>query len=149
MTPLDYARSQVGVAESGGPNRGDPFAFYSFPGEEPLPWCARFVRWCWESAGTPLPGNRWLIASVAELRAALEAHGALVPLEDARAGDLLILRQRGGSDAGHGHHVGIVENATPGYIETIDGNLGDRVARIQRRRSDPAIWAVGRWPVTI
>lgn len=146
MTPLDFARSQVGVAESGGPNRGDPFERYAYPGEEPLPWCARFMRWCWENAGTPLPGNRWLIGSVAELRAALEAQGALVPLEDARPGDLLLLRQRGGSDAGAGHHVGIIEQVTPTYIETIDGNWGDRVARVQRKRTDPGIWCAARWP---
>lgn len=146
MTPLDFARSQVGVRESGGPNRGDPHTRYAYQGEEPLPWCARFVRWCFENAGTPLPGNRWLIGSVSELRDALNAHLALVALETVQPGDLLLLKHRGGSDAGTGHHVGLVENVSATHIETIDGNYGDAVARVRRARTDPAIWCVGRWP---
>jgi hypothetical protein len=147
LTPLDFARSQLGVTESGGENRGEPFARYAYPGEEPLPWCARFVRWCFENAHTPLPGNRWLIGQVAELRDALNAHMALIPLEQARAGDILFLRGRAGSDHGPGNHVGLVEHVSADAIETIDGNLGNRVARARRLRTDPSIWSAGRWPI--
>lgn len=149
LTPLDYARSQVGVAESGGANRGEPFTRYALIGEEPLPWCARFVRWCWENAGTPLPGNRWLLGSVAELRDALTACGALVSPADARAGDIVGWRSRLGSDRGTGNHVSIVEAVSPTYLDTIDGNWDDRVARVQHRRDDPRLWFVARWPLEV
>ena len=50
MTPLDVARTQIGVVELPG-NRGVPFERYALPGEDPLPWCARFLRWCYLQAG--------------------------------------------------------------------------------------------------
>ena len=73
--PLDVARSQVGVVEDPrGSNRGVPFDRYALPGEDPLPWCSRFMRWCWESAGLRLPGNRYLIGRVETLQEALRLH---------------------------------------------------------------------------
>lgn len=144
MTPLSAAVTQIGVVEERG-NRGVPLTRYGITGEDPLPWCARFVRWCFTQAGLILPGNRYLIGNVATMHDELEAHGALV--SEPRAGDLIFMHTRGASDAGVGHHVGIVENADALTVASIDGNLSDRVRRMVRDRLDPQIWCFARWPV--
>lgn len=147
MTPLEVARTQVGVVEGPG-NTGIPFDRYAFDGEQPLPWCARFVRWCFIQAGLKLPGNRWLIARVAEMVDALAKGGGILPAgTPLEPGDLIFFRNRGGSDGGDGHHVAILEGTDGDRLVTIEGNLGDRVQRYtKRRRSDPDIWCIGRWP---
>jgi len=138
---LPYAHNRITVDDSK-PDR------YGLPMEQPLPWCARFMRWCFERAGTPLPGNRWLIASVEEMQHALAARGAILGSDQApKPGDLVFLRHRGASDAGAGHHVGIVETVTPTNIGSIDGNWRDAVRRVDRKRDDPAIWCFARWPI--
>ena len=140
-SPLWYAVSQVGASELPG-NRGIPFERYSLPGEEPLAYCARFLRWCFTQAGTPLPGQRYLIGSVVALHEALRAAGALLPLEGRpEPGDLIFLRHRGKSDPQvGGHHVGIVELVTDKTVESVDANWGDMVQRVARRRGSPEIW---------
>lgn len=146
-TPLDFAVSQVGVKETGD-NRGVPHERYALAGEEPLPWCARFVRWCFAQAGTPLPGNRYLIGRVDTLREELAKRGAILPASTApEAGDLVFLRTRGMSDRGPGRHIGIVETVTPAAIVSIDGNWGDAVSRVTRGRAAPEILCFGRWPM--
>lgn len=145
MTPLEAALGELGVIEDPG-NNGIPLTRYGLPMEDPLPWCARFMRWCFTQAGTPLPGNRYLIASVVELYHALYARGAIVS-DDPRRGDLILLRERGSSDAGPGHHVGIIETVTPTSIGSIDGNWRNAVRRVDRKRDAPEIWCFARWPV--
>lgn len=150
MSALSVAQGQLaeGVVEEG-ENRGVPFARYALPGEEPAPWCARFMRFCFAEAGTPLPGNRWLIGSVVELFDALKTRGALVPLhEEPKPGDLILLHSRGQSDPGRGNHVGIVEEVRADAVVSIDGNWGDKVSRVTRRRGDPSIWCFARWPIS-
>jgi hypothetical protein len=148
ITPLDIARSQVGVRELPG-NRGVPFERYALVGEDPLPWCARFCRWCWAEAGLRLPGNRWLIGRVAELVDALRVRGGILHERAVlEPGDLVFWRNRVGSDAGDGHHVGIIESIKGDDLVTIEGNLGDAVVRnTKRKRSDPDVWCFARWPL--
>ena len=59
-------------------------------------------------------------------------------------GDIIFLRHRGASDAGPGHHVGIVERLVDVYVESIEGNWGDVVARVRRHRGSPSIWGYAR-----
>lgn len=148
MSPLDFARKEVGVTESGGQNRGTPFTRYAINGEQPLAWCARFVRWCFENAKIKLPGNRYAIASVAILLKELRDQGGIVLQGSPTPGDLVILKTRDGSDAGRGMHIGIVETVDDVYVTSIDGNWGDKVQRVKRKRSDPLIAAYGRWPIS-
>lgn len=148
MTPLEAARSQLGVREVGGPNRGIPFDRYALIGEDPLPWCGRFVRWCFINGGTPLPGQKYSLASVQKMREELQKRGALLPGEAApEPGDLIFLRNRGASDTGPGTHVGIVESVTQKTVCSIDGNWGDAVARVVRARASPEIACYARWPM--
>jgi hypothetical protein len=144
---VDIAVAQVGVAEKPG-NKGLPFERYGLPGEDPLPWCARFVRWCFAQAGHTLPGNPYEIASVTNLEAALEAAGAWLGRKAIpRRGDLLLLNARGQSDAGRGgRHIGIVTSSDSTWVRTVEGNWGDKVARVQRRLDDETIAGYGRWP---
>jgi len=148
VTPLQAAISQIGVVEEPG-NRGIPFTRYGLPGEEPLAYCARFLRWCFIKAQTPLPGQKYLIGSVVALREALKQAGALVALhERPQPGDIIFLRHRGKSDPQvGGHHVGIVELVTDKTVESIDANWGDKVQRVARQRGAPEIDCFARWPV--
>lgn len=148
MTVVAIAIEQLGVAESGGPNKGLPFDRYSLHGESPLPWCARFVRWCFSQAGARLPGNQWEIGNVAAMRAALDAEGGLVRVGPPRAGDIVFVRGRGKSDAAvAGNHVGIVERVEGDVLHTIEGNWSDKVQRVQRDVDDVDLWGFGRWPL--
>lgn len=146
-TPLEFAVSQLGITEVRG-NKGIPFERYSLSGEEPLPWCARFIRWCYLCSGRPLPGQKYLLGAVTEMQAALKAHGGILTEgQNPRPGDLIFLKNRGQSDKGPGHHVGIVEQYGDRSVVSIDGNWGDRVTRVTRDRANPAIWCFGRWPI--
>lgn len=146
-TPLDFAISQIGIVEQRG-NRGVPYARYALTGEDPLPWCARGVRWCFTQAGIRLPGNRYLIGRVQTMREELTALGALLPSSAApEPGDLLFLRDRGDSDVGSGQHVAIVESCGNLTVNTVDFNWGDKVQRVARDRHSPAIKCFARWPI--
>ena len=138
-----------------GSNAGPPHVRYALRGEPPLPWCGRFVRAAFKQAGAELPGNKWLLPSVTELQRALAGVGAFAPIDlvrtnpDAfiRPGDLVLIGATGTSDVGvQGHHVGIVEAYAGGIIHSIDGNWGNRVARVKRVLGDTGLWGIGRWP---
>ena len=147
---IDLARSQLGVCESGGPNRGEPFTRYSLPGEDPLPWCARFLRWVFAQAGHQLPGNPYEIASVASLQAALAVSGAWLGRDGVapRRGDIVLFGPGSMSDTNRpGRHCGVIEEVSGPYIYSIEGNWGDAVSRICRRLDDRVIWGYARWPL--
>jgi cell wall-associated NlpC family hydrolase len=145
---VNIAISQLGVTESSGNNDGVPFDRYALKGEQPLAWCARFVRWCFAQAGHPLPGNAYVIASVKNLHGELASRGAILPVgEKPRRGDLILIRN-GDSDVGvRGNHIGIVERFDGKRVHSVDGNLGNKVARVARPIGDPKIWCFARWPV--
>lgn len=151
---VEWAISQLGVVESPPhSNNGEPMKRYALSGEQPLAWCARFVRTGMKLAGNPLPGNQWSIASVANLKKELEKVGAWHPVDEIgfepAPGDLVLLGSQASSDVGvEGHHVGIVEKFESGIVHSIDGNWSDKVARVQRNPKNPKdhIWGYGRWP---
>ncbi len=147
MTPLERAISQLGVVEEHG-NRGIPFSRYALLGEEPAPWCARGLRWCFEQSGKRLPGNRWLLGSCLEMLSALQDRGAVLHHKaEIEPGDLVFLKDRGDSDKGSGHHVAIVEVGGSTMVTSIDFNWGDKVQRVDRARYAPSIACFCRWPV--
>lgn len=141
------ALSQVGVKEQPG-NGGTPLERYGLPGEDALPWCARFVRWCYAQAGHQLPGNPYEIASVATMQRALEKAGAwLGRHQTPRRGDIVFYGVEGVSDVGvRGRHVGIVLRADAHWLHTIEGNWGDAVARRTLPAGASVIWGFARWP---
>lgn len=107
-------------------------------------WCAALVGFCDHVAGVP---RTWR-ASVSELCADASASGTLRGLDyDPQPGDLAIFSRDGQSPLKGGlGHVARVELVTADTFVTIDGNHGDRVARVVRQRSDPALVAWIEYP---
>lgn len=139
----DIATSQLGVKEVAG-NKGLPFERYGIRGEDPLPWCARFVRWCLEMAGYKIPWNRYEMASVAYLEKQFIDRGWVVT-EPAR-GDIVFFKSRGKSDRGPGRHIGIVVKVWDTGFQTVEGNLGDKVAKMSYKHSTKNVSCFGRIP---
>jgi hypothetical protein len=137
------AESQLGRSESPPGSNCNPYG-------PCLEWCSLFVAWVWEKAGVPLKGGTAPYAysgSIYEWAKAHEggpfattapgdppfstpeANGARVlpPTATPAPGDAVLY----GSGPQASDHVGIVEHVFPnGEITTIDGNYGDRVARV-------------------
>ncbi len=126
---LASAQSQVGVREATGNNDGTPATRYSGGRQEP--WCANFVAWNFRQAGNPLPGNQRMLASVQYMEDQMKRTGAFIPrgTQQPRPGDIIFFSNRGGSDAGGGRHVGIVERVENGRVYTVEGNSGNAVRR--------------------
>jgi hypothetical protein len=108
-------------------------------------WCAAFVSWCAKQAareGEAIPHA--YRASVAELwKDAVASSAARPPSYRPRAGDLAIYK-RSGVDPTKGGigHVGRVAVApdADGKYETIEGNHGGAVARVQHTFGDTVGW---------
>ena len=118
---LDTARAELGYTESPpGSNRtkyGEAF------GWDGVPWCAIFLWWCFREAGESsafFGGGK--TASCGTLLRWYAAQGQTVPVDDVRAGDIVILNFSGTRDT---QHCGLVEY-TPVKgsmtIATIEGN---------------------------
>lgn len=92
-------------------------------------WCSLFVAWVWERAGVSLRGGTAPYAYSGSIYEWAKAHGgrALPPTATPAPGDAVFF----GSGPADSAHVGIVERVfAGGEIVTIDGNYGDRVARV-------------------
>jgi hypothetical protein len=140
------AESQLGRAES-------PLGSNCNPYGPCVEWCALFVAWVWEKAGVPLKGGTAPYAYSGSIYEWAKAHegglslpgagpapgeapfsqpqpnGArvLAPSATPVPGDAVLF----GSGPSASDHVGIVERVFgDGEITTIDGNYGDRVARV-------------------
>jgi hypothetical protein len=137
------AESQLGRSES-------PLGSNCNPYGPCVEWCSLFVAWVWERAGVPMKGGTAPYAysgSIYEWAKAHEggpfattapgdpplsiptANGARVlpPTATPAPGDAVLY----GAGPKASDHVGIVERVFPnGEITTIDGNYGDRVARV-------------------
>jgi hypothetical protein len=144
MKALDVARAELaqGIREASGHNDGTPAARY-MDGLE-APWCAGFVRWCFEQARSPLPGARPMLVSVRYLEEQLTRAGAR--LDHPEPGAIVTFKWRVGSDPGTGRHVGIVERVEGGRVHTIEGNSGDKVAARSYPLGAPELTAFFRWP---
>jgi hypothetical protein len=150
-TALDYALAELaaGVVEDPlGSNKGIPWTRYALPGEDPLAWCARFVRWCFIEAGHPLPGNRYMIGNVERMQRELDDRGAILPARmEPQPGDLAFWLDRGASDAGSGRHVDLVVAAGALTMTVVGGNVSHRVKRRDTARHPPGLWCFARWPL--
>jgi len=114
------ARSQVGVKEVGGNNKGSKIREYqaaSWLDPAPWPWCAAFVCWVMLKAGH-LPYSRPRTAGAFDLarwakKNGLRVHGRGEFIE---AGDIIIFDFS---------HVGIaVEDSDSTIVVTVEGNTG-------------------------
>jgi hypothetical protein len=92
-------------------------------------WCSLFAAWVWQHAGIALPGGTAPYAYSGTLYTWTQTHGGRVlpPTATPSPGDAVFY----GSGPSDSVHVGIVERVLPdGEITTIEGNSGNRVARV-------------------
>jgi len=127
---LDVAGSQVGVVESGGPNRGPEVDRYLRsvgvdPTQGSFAWCAAFVHWCFGEASTrlavpnPCPPKAGCLALWGAAPAATRIAGdaAFDDSSLVHAGVVFVIDH--GSGKGH---VGFVAAIEAGRLATIEGN---------------------------
>ncbi len=148
---IDVAITQLGVSEATGKNDGIPAERY-MRGDE-LAWCAGFVLFCFDEAGGKTvthpdkPNEWWRLRSVTNMENSLMARGLWLPAyEIPKRNDIIFFGGKAGSDSARlsGRHCGIVESFEGDTIHTIEGNMGNKVKRVKRRRSDPTISGFGR-----
>lgn len=128
---VQLAKSQLGVEEIGGPNKGPPQWLYS--GGRPDPWCANFVCFVMDRARAWVPGSippapdRWnLMASSSAMFISLTNNKMIV--DDPQPGDIMFLDDPP-------RHVGIVIEVREDDVITIEGNMSDRVKMVVRTKS--------------
>lgn len=91
-------------------------------------WCCLFVSWCLDQAGQDCPG---FPTYNTDLAIANGASSRLVDPYDAEPGDVLIFDWNWANEATD--HIGFcVENHGNGWLETIEGNVGNAVAEKTR-----------------
>jgi hypothetical protein len=123
---VQLAEGEVGQSEQPpGSNDSPRIAMYrqATAGSGVGPWCAYFVSWLANQAGTPLGNQGQGFGSVDQLYAWAQSVGRAVPNGQGyvpKPGDLIVWDE----------HIGMVEGVLPdGRIQTIEGNSSDRVSR--------------------
>ncbi len=145
---LKVAISQIGVVESGGPNRGPEVDIYlksvglDAAGNN-YSWCAAFVYWSFKKASANLNITNPLYKTAGCIKhwdnatcSKLNITAALKDPSKIKPGFIFII------DHGKGlGHTGIVESVEGGYLTTIEGNTnpgmssnGYGVFRLNRRK---------------
>lgn len=127
---IAIARSQLGVTERYPNYVFYNDAFYGRPdaGGVNYAWCATFVWWVFNEA----KANDLLLTKTARVQTLYEAFaGKHLVHSIPQAGDVCCVKYAGDTIF---NHVGIVESVNPsGSVTTIEGNHGDRVARVVRQ----------------
>ena len=117
---VNVAASQIGNVG------GQPYwSWYGFSGR--VEWCACFVSWCADQCGYIdagiIPKFSYVPDGVAYFQSKGQwQDGSYTP----KAGDIIFFTWSGDGSA---DHVGFVENATDGTVNTIEGNTTDSCAR--------------------
>ena len=155
---LSVAEMEAGVREfPAGSNDGPKIRLYragawrhGLPlAAGPGPWCAYAACWSAEVAwqemplDAPHPPHGWR-ASVYELVTDARAADAWRPAGagyQPQPGDLAVFARDGQSPlTGGAGHVGRVESSTVDTVTSIDGNVGDRWARVTRPLAEVLGW---------
>ena len=131
---LRLAESQIGVREASGHNDGARINTYRNGKANGAAWCASFVSWCYgRGQGKDNSKTFGYDASSQNIRKKAEKAGFYKKANTGytpKAGDLVIWNNGDGTG-----HIGIVVKANAdGTIETIEGNCGDAVKRVKRKR---------------
>lgn len=154
VTPADVAETQIGVKEATGNNDGVPAERYN-RGDK-VAWCGSFVTYCYEKSDFPrlyeTDSMYYLMRNVANFEREMQKRGAWFGWRFAsivNVNDIVFYGDRQQSDAGNGRHVGLVVDVGIDeqglFIETIEGNYGNKVAKRTLRANDKAITGYGRW----
>lgn len=158
ITPVDVALSQIGVAEATGQNDGipskryqlNPFWTHGRPVSHryrEVPWCQLFASYCYRNSDWgPLEKTEpewWSWSRVANFVGDMDERGLFIPAGTNRLpryGDILIINNRGLSDAGKppppgqlgDAHCGLVHQVLGGLVRSVDGNWGNKVDKVER-----------------
>jgi cell wall-associated NlpC family hydrolase len=130
---VNLVRNEVGVAEQPpGSNDGPRIAQYrqATAGAGVGPWCAYFVSWVAQQAGSPIGPNGRGEGYVPSVWSWAKQAGRAVPVGQGQPqpGDLIVWSG----------HIGLVEAVLPGgRVQTIEGNSSDRVTRRVHSASSP------------
>jgi len=118
--------NEIGVRETGGNNRGQRVEEYLKATGTPagFPWCASFVRWCFNQAGLPVDGNAWSPSWFPRSKTVYTRHSAQVAT--ARPGDVFGIYFSRLKRIGH---VGFILEVQPEYFVTVEGNTNDGGSR--------------------
>ena len=129
---------QVALTQEG--NGGTTYwSWYGFKNR--VSWCACFVSWCADQCGYiesgVIPKFSLCSDGVKQFQKRKQfKDGSYVPV----AGDIIFFDW---GDNGTIDHVGIVESVTKGTVNTVEGNLGDRVKRHSYSIGDNRIYGYG------
>ncbi|MFL5318309.1 MAG: peptidoglycan-binding protein [Myxococcaceae bacterium] len=130
---LKLARSQMGNGESPPGSNNQKYSHFFGRGNEP--WCADFVSWCYTKSGKKLN-----IPYTPTLLQYMKNNGTY-NRHNPKPGEIVIFDWHPGSGV-PAEHTGLVEKVYRKngqlYIQTIEGNNGDRV----RRRNVPVSWSM-------
>ena len=133
---LKIAKTQLGVREIGGANRGQQVEQYLAaakvaPGN---PWCASFITWSLEQAGHKMPGGGWAGVQTWVRNAEQGANGLkIVSAADARPGDIVAYDWGGQNDFGSDGHIGFLDSTVKdGKFTALEGNNADAVNSVPR-----------------
>lgn len=123
---IALAQGEVGQAEyPPGSNDSPRISTYreATAGSGVGPWCAYFVSWLGQQAGTPLGESGQGFGRVDDVYAWAQSTGRAVPNGPGvtpQPGDLIVWDE----------HIGMVEQVLPdGRVQTIEGNSSDQVKR--------------------
>lgn len=136
--------SQIGIHEEGGINSGpEVLAYIRTTGlNQPVPWCASFLSWCFRLCGVNSPHSAWSPDW-------FPADHIINPsIEIPQSGDVFGIFFR---DKGRIAHVGFIDQWTKGsYFISVEGNTnvagsreGDGVYRKRRLKSQA--YKISRW----
>lgn len=147
-------RSQVGVKEQGGANRGEQVEQYlASVGLGPgYAWCAAFVSWCLQQVDVEHPKSAW-VPSYARKQRLIYQRGKFI-YRMPQTGDVFLIWY---SRLNRPAHIGFVDqwhsagHARPGrhsaWVITVEGNTNEDGSRegdgvYRKRRLQRQIWAV-------
>ena len=134
---LTIAKTQLGVAEIGGANRGKQVEEYLAaakvaPGN---PWCASFVTWALGKAGHEMPGGGWAAVQtwVRPPSRARTACRSSAPTRRARATSSSTTGAARRTSRGDGH-IGFLDSTVQnGKFTALEGNNADKVNSVPRQ----------------
>lgn len=134
---LNIARAELGYNRYNDPEAGTKYGRWyaqdhgEYFGTTGVPFCVMFASWCLDQAGVSCDGMPAASASVVY-------RVCNIAKADIQPGDIIVFDFNGMSDGPD--HVGICEENTGSYINSIDGNVGNGQVL---RRSRPYSQVVG------
>ena len=137
---LQVAAKEIGYSRYKDPEQGTKYGrWYAkltnspYFGTTGVPFCAMFVSWCLAQLGISCTGCPTAACGQSGLLAAARRAGKLLPVKDARPGDVVLFNWKNhGYNSSTADHTGFCERNNGSSLSTIEGNVGGAVARRTR-----------------